>query len=123
MIGYYLELGIWLLEFFKLQEEQMAISKVLIVGGGLMGSGIAQVCAQSGIQVSLMDIDQEILNRGLKNISWSVSKLIEKGKLKEPLETIMGRIQINTDWKNATGVNLAIEAVFEKLQIKPVLTG
>jgi len=101
----------------------MAISKVLIVGGGLMGSGIAQVCAQSGIQVSLMDIDQEILNRGLKNISWSVSKLIEKGKLKEPLETIMGRIQINTDWKNATGVNLAIEAVFEKLQIKPVLTG
>jgi 3-hydroxybutyryl-CoA dehydrogenase len=123
VIGYYLELGIWLLEFFKLQEEQMAISKVLIVGGGLMGSGIAQVCAQSGIQVSLMDIDQEILNRGLKNISWSVSKLIEKGKLKEPLETIMGRIQINTDWKNATGVNLAIEAVFEKLQIKPVLTG
>jgi len=96
----------------------MAISKILIVGGGLMGSGIAQVCAQSGIQVSLIDIDQEILNRGLKNISWSVSKLIEKGKLKEPLETIMGRIQIGTDWKNATGVNLAIEAVFEKLQIK-----
>jgi 3-hydroxybutyryl-CoA dehydrogenase len=96
----------------------MAISKILIVGGGLMGSGIAQVCAQSGIQVSLIDINQEILNRGLKNISWSVSKLIEKGKLKEPLETIMGRIQIGTDWGKACCADLAIEAVYENLEVK-----
>jgi 3-hydroxybutyryl-CoA dehydrogenase len=96
----------------------MNIQKVLIVGAGLMGSGIAQVCAQSGMQVSLIDINQEILNRGLKNISWSVSKLIEKGKLKENLETIMGRIQISTDWENASRADLAIEAVFEKLELK-----
>lgn len=96
----------------------MTISKVLIIGGGLMGSGIAQVCAQSGIQVSLIDINQEILNQGLKNISWSVSKLIEKGKVKESSETIMGRIQIGTDWETASRADLTIEAVFEKLELK-----
>jgi len=96
----------------------MTISKILIVGGGLMGSGIAQVCAQSGLQVLMIDVHQEILNRGLKNISWSVSKLIEKGKMRESLETIMGRIQVGTDWKDASQADLAIEAVFEKLEVK-----
>ena len=96
----------------------MTISKVLIVGGGLMGGGIAQVCAQAGINVLISDINQEILNRALKNIAWSVSKLIEKGKVKESLESIMGRIRVSTDWENASQVDLAIEAVFEKLELK-----
>ncbi len=96
----------------------MTISKVLIIGSGLMGSGIAQVCAQSGIQVSLVDIDQEILNRGLKTISWSVSKLIERGKVKESLESIMGRIQTSTHWEAASQADLAIETVFEKIELK-----
>jgi len=96
----------------------MAISKVLIIGGGLMGGGIAQVCAQAGINVLITDINQEILNRALKNIAWSVSKLIEKGKVKESLESIMGRIRVSTGWENASQVDLAIEAVFEKLELK-----
>ena len=54
----------------------MAIEKVFIVGSGLMGSGIAQVCAQVGIQVFLNDITQDILNKALKNISWSVGKFV-----------------------------------------------
>lgn len=96
----------------------MNISKVLIVGGGLMGSGIAQVCAQTGINVLITDVNQDILNRGLKNIAWSVSKFIEKGKVKESLESIMGRIRVATDWENASRVDLVIEAVFEKLELK-----
>ena len=72
----------------------MAIEKVFVVGSGLMGGGIAQVCAQVGIQVFITDISQEILNKALKNISWSVGKFVEKGKLKESLETIMGRIRV-----------------------------
>ena len=96
----------------------MAISKVLIIGGGLMGGGIAQVCAQAGINVLITDINQEILNRALKNIAWSVSKLIEKGQVKESLESIMGRIRVSTGWENASQVDLAIEAVFEKLELK-----
>ncbi len=96
----------------------MAIQKVFVVGSGLMGSGIAQVCAQSGIQVSINDIGQEILDRALKNISWSVGKFIEKGKVKENLETVMGRIKTGTDFTAAGQVDLAIEAVFEKLDLK-----
>jgi len=96
----------------------MAIQKVFIVGSGLMGNGIAQVCAQAGIQVFMNDISQDILDRALKNISWSAGKFIEKGKLKENLETIMGRIQTETDFTAAAQVDLAIEAVFERLDLK-----
>lgn len=96
----------------------MAIQKVFVVGSGLMGSGIAQACAQSGIQVFINDIGQEILDRALKNISWSVGKFIEKGKVKENLETVMGRIKTGTDFTAAGQVDLAIEAVFEKLDLK-----
>jgi 3-hydroxybutyryl-CoA dehydrogenase len=96
----------------------MTIQKVFIVGSGLMGSGIAQVCAQAGIQVFMNDVSQEILDRGLKNITWSVGKFIEKGKLKEDLKTIIGRIRTVTDLKNAAQVDLVIEAVLEKLDLK-----
>jgi 3-hydroxybutyryl-CoA dehydrogenase len=56
----------------------MTIKKVFIVGSGLMGSGIAQVCAQAGIEVFLYDISPEALNRALKSIEWSVGKFVEK---------------------------------------------
>jgi 3-hydroxybutyryl-CoA dehydrogenase len=69
----------------------MSIKKVLVLGSGLMGSGIAQVCAQSGIQVSLNDESPQALERAMENISWSVGKLIEKGKLTEEKKAITGR--------------------------------
>ncbi len=96
----------------------MEISKVFIVGGGLMGCGIAQVCAQSGIQVIINDVEQKALNRGMENIAWSVGKLIEKGKLSEDKNSILGRIQTATDFSGAKEVDLAIEAVFERLDLK-----
>jgi 3-hydroxybutyryl-CoA dehydrogenase len=96
----------------------MAIQKVFIVGAGLMGAGIAQVCAQSGIDVFINDVNQEILDRALKNISWSVGKFVEKGKVKERQEAIMSRIQTGTDFEPAAQADLTIEAVFEKLELK-----
>jgi 3-hydroxybutyryl-CoA dehydrogenase len=96
----------------------MAIKKVFIVGAGLMGSGIAQVCAQSGIRVFINDISQAMIDKGLKNIAWSVSKFIEKGKLTEDKDTILNRISIDRDFSNATDVDLALEVVFEKLDPK-----
>lgn len=96
----------------------MNIRNVLVVGSGLMGGGIAQVCAQAGINVFITDISQEILNQALKNIVWSVSKFIEKGKVKESLETIMSRIRTSTDLVTLPDVDLAIEAVFERLDLK-----
>ena len=96
----------------------MEISKIFIVGGGLMGCGIAQACAQSGIHVIINDVEQKALNRGMENIAWSVGKLIEKGKLSEDKNSILGRIQTATDFSGAKEVDLAIEAVFERLDLK-----
>jgi len=96
----------------------MQIKGVFVTGGGLMGSGIAQVCAQAGIQVCLFDISQKALDKGVKGITWSVGKFIEKGTLKEDLETIMGRIKTSSELGMASEADLIIEAVFERLDLK-----
>ena len=96
----------------------MDIQKVFIVGSGLMGSGIAQVCAQRGLEVVLYDIDGEALKRALKSIEWSVGKFIEKGELKEEKGIIMGRIKTGSDFSEAGPCGLLIEAVFENQDLK-----
>ena len=72
----------------------MDVEKVFIVGSGLMGSGIAQVCAQSGLEVDLYDVDPEALKRALKSIEWSVGKFVEKGALEEEKSIIMDRDRV-----------------------------
>jgi len=96
----------------------MNINKVFVVGAGTMGSGITQVCAQKGLSVVMSDLSRNLMDKALKNIEWSVSKFIEKGKVSEDLDTIMGRIQTSTDYEAAADADLVIEAVFEKLEIK-----
>jgi 3-hydroxybutyryl-CoA dehydrogenase len=96
----------------------MDIKKVFIVGAGTMGNGIAQVCAQSGMRVILNDVSQELIEKGLKNISWSVGKFIEKGKLSESKEAILGRIEAAIDFPRAEEVDLALEVVFEDPNLK-----
>ena len=96
----------------------MAIDAVLVVGSGLMGRGIAQVCAQAGIEVFLNDVSKDALDKALKDIEWSVGKFIEKGKLTEDKEVIIGRITTIQDLGDAKKVDLAIEAVFEQMELK-----
>ena len=96
----------------------MTIRKVFIVGSGLMGGGIAQVCAQAGIEVFLYDIDPDALKKAVKSIEWSVGKFVEKGKVKEDRATIMDRIRTVIDFSEAATVDLTIEAVFERLELK-----
>ena len=96
----------------------MTINTVFIVGAGLMGSGIAQVCAQAGVQVYLNDVSQEAVDKGLKNIAWSVGKFVEKGKVSEEKDTILKRIQPVTDFATAAEADMAIEVVFEKKDLK-----
>ena len=67
----------------------MKIEKIFVAGAGLMGCGIAQVCAQAGLRIILNDVSQESIDKGLKNIAWSVDRFIEKGKLTGPKETIL----------------------------------
>jgi 3-hydroxybutyryl-CoA dehydrogenase len=96
----------------------MQVKKVIVVGSGLMGSGIAQVCAQAGIHVFLNDASQAALDKAIQNIEWSVGKFIEKGNLVEKKETILDRIIPITDLSPAKDIDLAIEAVFEQLELK-----
>lgn len=96
----------------------MNVKKVFVVGAGLMGSGIAQVCASAGLEVILCDVADDALERALKNIAWSAGKLVEKQKVEGPLESIMARITPTSDMNGAAGVDLCVEAVFEKLTLK-----
>ena len=96
----------------------MGINNVMVVGSGLMGSGIAQVCAQVGLEVFLHDVSKDVLVKAIKNIDWSVGKFVEKGKLDEDKDSIMARIRLITDIKDGKDVDLAIEAVFENIELK-----
>jgi 3-hydroxybutyryl-CoA dehydrogenase len=96
----------------------MSVKNIFIMGSGLMGAGIGQVCAQAGIRVTLSDISQEVLDKAMKGIAWSVSKLIEKGKVTGTVDDIMGRISPTTAIEAAAGADLVMEAVFENLDVK-----
>ena len=96
----------------------MTTPQVFVAGAGLMGSGIAQVCAQAGMTVTLYDIDPRALERARENIAWSAEKLIQKGKTTGPLEAVMARIQTSRSLEDAASAQVVIEAVFEDLAVK-----
>lgn len=96
----------------------MAFHDVGIVGAGLMGSGIAQVCAQAGMRVIVMDIHDAALETARKNIAWSVGKFVEKGKLKEDADTILSRISLTTILEELSNVDIVIENVPEDINLK-----
>jgi 3-hydroxybutyryl-CoA dehydrogenase len=94
------------------------MDKILVVGAGFMGSGIAQVSAQSGYQVYLMDIQPAITDRALGNIRWSVEKLEAKGLLREPSQKVLARISREKDLSKASEVDWVIEAALEEEDLK-----
>ena len=96
----------------------MDIKKIGIVGAGTMGGGIAQAAAVSGFDVLVHDTAQEYLDRGLKTIDKSVSKLIEKGKITEDKGKILGRIKTTTSLDDFKAVDFVVEAVFEDYEVK-----
>lgn len=96
----------------------MNVKQIMVMGSGLMGSGIAQVCAQAGIGVILTDVADEALDKAMKNIAWSVGKFAEKGKIAEDKDVVMKRIVATTDVGAGKDVDLAIEAVYENMELK-----
>jgi len=80
----------------------MEIKKIAVIGAGIMGNGIAQVCAQSGFQVSMRDIDQKCLDKGMKKIEKNLSKAVAKEKMsQEDMDKIMGNLTPVLDLKEA----------------------
>lgn len=94
------------------------MKKILVVGAGFMGSGIAQVSAQAGYQVYLMDIEASIIDRALREMKNSLEKLASKGVLRESPDPILDRISPVRDLHLASEVDWVIEAVFEDEGIK-----
>jgi 3-hydroxybutyryl-CoA dehydrogenase len=94
------------------------MEKVLVVGAGFMGSGIAQVSAQAGYQVHLMDIQAAITDGALRDIRWSAEKLEAKGLLREPSKKVLARILPEKDLSSASKVDWVIEAALEEEELK-----
>ncbi|AMM95194.1 3-hydroxybutyryl-CoA dehydrogenase [Peribacillus simplex] len=97
----------------------MSIQKVMVIGAGQMGSGIAQVCAMSGYEVLLHDLKEEYVEKGLGTITKNLSRQVEKGKMGPgEKDAILSRLTSSTDLKNAAAVDLVIEAAVENMEIK-----
>jgi 3-hydroxybutyryl-CoA dehydrogenase len=96
----------------------MKIKKVFVAGAGLMGGGIAQVCAQAGYEVVMRDLSEDILTRSMKAIRWSAGKLVEKGRVAGPLQAVMDRIRPVTALEAAANADFLFEAVIEDLETK-----
>ncbi len=97
----------------------MELRRIMVVGAGQMGSGIAQVAAQAGFSVTLMDIEQRFVEKGLSSIEKFLTKSVEKGKIAlEEKDAVMSRITGTLDLGDASSAELVIEAVSEKVDLK-----
>ncbi len=101
------------------QEETVEISRLFVLGGGTMGNGIAQVGAQGGYEVTLWDLDEGAVQKGLKAIDSSLDRMVKKEKL-TPAERdqVRGRIRGTTRLEDAASSDLLIEAVVEDMGVK-----
>src|SRR5688572_30981781 len=97
----------------------MDIKTVGVVGCGLMGSGIAQVCAEAGYQVVVREISDDLLKKGLGKIESFLAKGVEKGKVTpERKAEVLSRLQGTTSLEKLAGCDFVIEVVVESLEAK-----
>ena len=97
----------------------MEIKRVGVVGCGTMGSGIVQLCAQSGYQVVVSEINEELLNKGLALIDKALARLAEKGKISQPDKDVtLSRIKGTTKTKDFSDCDLVIEVAIENMDLK-----
>lgn len=101
------------------------IKNVVVIGAGTMGNGIAHTFAQSGFKVSLVDVSQDALDRGLKTITTNLDRIIAKGNLTEEQKAeTLGNIATFTELKNAVGsADLIVEAATENQDLKLKIFG
>ncbi|MBN1885711.1 MAG: 3-hydroxybutyryl-CoA dehydrogenase [Candidatus Krumholzibacteriota bacterium] len=102
----------------------MAIRKIAVFGAGTMGNGIAQTFAQHGFPVTMIDVKQEFVDRGMKAIDGSLDRLVKKEKIdKAEKKEILGRIAASTTLSDAAGADLVVEAIFEDFDTKVSVFG
>jgi len=102
----------------------MAIQKVGVVGCGLMGSGIAQVCAAAGFATVVREVSPELVDKGIKGIEKNLARLVEKGTITEEKRSeTRGRLKGTTVIEDLKDCNLIVEAIIEQLPAKRELFG
>jgi 3-hydroxybutyryl-CoA dehydrogenase len=96
------------------------VRKITVLGAGIMGAGIVEVCARENYKVSMTDLTNELLTKGLEKIKSSLSRGVEKGKItRDKVETAVSNIRITTDMREAVrDSDLVIEATPEDLELK-----
>ncbi|MBI4284377.1 MAG: 3-hydroxyacyl-CoA dehydrogenase family protein [Chloroflexi bacterium] len=102
----------------------MSTDNVAVIGGGLMGHGIAQVAAMSGQEVTLIDVSEAALTKARQKMADSLGRLAEKGRLQGRPEDVLGRISTTTNLADGVhNVDCVIEAVFEDINLKQLILG
>ncbi|RKY00927.1 MAG: 3-hydroxybutyryl-CoA dehydrogenase [Spirochaetes bacterium] len=97
----------------------MEIKTVAVLGAGAMGNGIAQVCAQSGYNVIMRDIEDRFVEKGMNSIKKFLSRSVEKGKVsQEDMDKVIARIKGTVDMAPIKDADFVIEAVIEDLELK-----
>jgi 3-hydroxybutyryl-CoA dehydrogenase len=97
----------------------MEVKNVGIVGAGIMGSGLTQVCAQSGYNTVVLEVNKDVLDKGLKSIDSQLSRLTSKGKItQQDKDAIMSHIKGTTNIADFSGCDFVIEAVTEDMALK-----
>lgn len=97
----------------------MEINKVMVIGAGQMGAGIAQVCAQAGYKVLLNDINEDSIERGLKGIEKNLSRQVEKKRMsEEEKQNTLARLTKSLDYKDVKDIDIVIEAAVENMEVK-----
>jgi 3-hydroxybutyryl-CoA dehydrogenase len=97
----------------------MAIEKVGVVGCGLMGSGIAQVAANAGCQVTVREVSPQLVEKGLQSIDKNLQRLVDKGTLPQAeRDKVRGRLRGTTNLEDLKDCDIVIEAIIEQLPAK-----
>lgn len=97
----------------------MSIKKVMVVGAGIMGSGIAQTCIEHGVSTLLVDISKEVADKGAANIDHFLQRKIEKGKIKqEDKDAALKLLQTSGSYEDGKDADVVVEAATENMDIK-----
>jgi 3-hydroxybutyryl-CoA dehydrogenase len=98
------------------------MNNIVVIGAGTMGNGIAHTAAASGLSVTLIDVEQPILDRAMQTISANLQRGVDKGKVSAAdKQSTLGRIRTETDVQRAAGADIVIEAIIENLAAKTSL--
>jgi 3-hydroxybutyryl-CoA dehydrogenase len=107
-------------DFLFLEPEEM--QKIVVVGGGTMGNGIAHTAAASGLDVLLVEVSEALLQKAVATITANLQRGVDKGRMTvEERDAIVGRIRTTTNVEDAKDADLVIEAILEKTEAKTAL--